>query len=109
MFNPQPKPVKKAKKPKRIPPRSKKRAKEERIYREKTKPEFMQANPFCAVCGGVAIDVHHMVGRDGWRLNATEYFLAVCRCCHDRIELNHEWAKEQGYSINRLGIRKGNQ
>lgn len=103
MFNPQPKPVKNVKaKPERIAPRSKKRAKEERIYREKTKPEFMSANPYCAVCGGVSCDVHHTIGRDGWRLNASEYFLAVCRDCHTHIELNPEWAKDNGYSDKRL-------
>ena len=92
MFSPQPKPVKKPKpKAKPIPPRSKKRAAEERIYREKTNPEFMEDNPFCAVYGKPSVQVHHSIGRDGWRLNASEYFVALCDAeCHTKIETNPE-------------------
>jgi len=63
---------------------------------------FLNDNPFCKVCGKSATDVHHMRGKIGEDLTDSRYFLAVCRGCHTLIEENPTWAKEKGYSLNRL-------
>lgn len=80
---------------------SKKQAGKIRDYL-KVRLVFMNDNPFCAVCGKSATDVHHRKGKIGELLTVARHFLAVCRSCHTQIEENPEWAKEQGYSLNRL-------
>lgn len=45
-------------------------------------------------------EVHHMNKRRGTRLIDTNYFLAVCRLNHDRIENNKAWARHQGFLLN---------
>ena len=53
-------------------------------------------------CKGLATEVHHKKGRIGKLLTEISYFLGVCRECHSKIELEPIWAKENGYSLNRL-------
>jgi len=91
------------KKPEPIAKRSKKRAKEERDY-EKVKKAYLEVFPICEVhnCGQSSFDIHHKKGRIGKLLIDINHFMAVCRKCHDYIELHPEWAKIQGYSENRL-------
>jgi hypothetical protein len=43
-----------------------------------------------------ALHVHHKRGR-GPHLNDPDTYLGVCVRCHDYIENNRRWAKEQGY------------
>lgn len=103
-MNPYPKPVKKEKpKPKKIKPRSDKRAKQEREYSAML-PQFFLDNPICQVkgCGKESQQAHHRAGRLGVMLLRKEYWLAVCAECHDRIERNPNWAKANGYSLGRL-------
>lgn len=71
---------------------------------------------WCGVHGPPCIptDVHHVCGRgegfiDTWaeergivRLLDTRYWLLVCREAHDEIEAKPDWAKENGYSEDRL-------
>ena len=80
---------------------SRKQASRLRDY-QKVRLEFLGDNPFCKVCGKRASDIHHKKGREGNLLTNKSYFLAVCRTCHQYIELHPEWAKEKGYSLNRL-------
>jgi len=47
------------------------------------------------------VDIHHMKGRTGDLLLNTEFWLAVSRKGHMRIELNPSWAREQGFSLPR--------
>ena len=54
------------------------------------------------VCTGRATDVHHRAGRVGDLLTDKSNFLAVCRECHNEIEMRPEWAKEKGFSRSRL-------
>lgn len=62
---------------------------------------YLETNPICECCRTAkSIEIHHKAGRDG--NNLFQHFLAVCRACHDRIEMNPIWAKENGYSISRL-------
>lgn len=60
-------------------------------------------------------DVHHKKGKEGFAdewakenniplLIDVRYFLAVSRSGHQKIEENPIWAKEHGFSIDRLSI-----
>lgn len=64
--------------------------------------QFLKENPNCAVYPYLkATDVHHKKGRIGNLLTDTRYFLAVSRQAHTQIELNPNWARENGYILNR--------
>lgn len=82
---------------------SQKRNLENRDYL-KVRKVFLQSLIFCEVksCKGLATEVHHKKGRIGKLLTDIRYFLGVCRECHNKIELYPLWAKENGYSLNRL-------
>lgn len=58
----------------------------------------------CKCCQSkTATEIHHKKGRATIELLLDEqYWLPVCRTCHHRIELNPPWAKEKGYSLERL-------
>ena len=62
------------------------------------KPE----NRKCPITGEKTTDIHHMKGRTGDLFLDTRFWLAVSRNGHRMIEENPEWAKEKGYSLNRL-------
>ena len=62
------------------------------------KPE----NKICPITNEPTTDVHHKKGRVGKLFLDTNYWLAVSRKGHQKIELNPEWAKENNYSLNRL-------
>ncbi len=103
-FNPQPKPeptTKKERKP--IAKKSPKRSKEEREY-SKLRKLFLETKMLCEVegCRCRSDSVHHKKGRIADLLNDTEFWLAVCHDHHVWIEEHPEWAKEKGYSLNRL-------
>jgi hypothetical protein len=53
-------------------------------------------------CSISSTEVHHKKGRIGSLLIDTNFFLAVCRNCHDYIENNPSEAKELGLSESRL-------
>ena len=101
-FRPMPKPEPAVKnKRKRIAFRSKKRASQEREY-SKLRNQFLIDNPKCAVCNSPATEVHHKLGRIGDLLTDTIHFLAVDHDCHVKVENNPVWAKENGYSGDRI-------
>jgi len=97
-----------------IPKVSKKKAVLDAKYTVKkivfmAKPE----NKICPVTNQPTTDIHHKMGRvgfaDEWaRINNIpllldeRFWLAVSREGHRQIEENPEWAKENGYSLNRL-------
>ena len=62
------------------------------------KPE----NQKCPITGKPTTDVHHMKGRIGSLLLDTRYWIALSREGHKFVEENPEWAKKNGYSLNRL-------
>lgn len=98
-MNPYPKPVKsEKKKPKKIKPRSDKRAKQEREYAKKRK-EYAEKNPLCEICGKVANDLHHKGRRLGDMLTDESTYMSVCRPCHKMIHDNEKEARKQGYLI----------
>jgi len=85
--------------------RSPKRAKQERVY-SKLRKDFLLSSPTCQAqlpntCKHHSTDVHHMKGRIGELLTDTNFFLSVCRPCHDWIEMHPIEAKELGFSISR--------
>jgi hypothetical protein len=89
-------------KPRPIKKMSKKREVENKIYLEKRKV-FLRNNPQCAVYPELeATECHHKMGRTGSLFLDERYWLAVSRKAHQEIENNPKWAKENGYSLNRL-------
>ena len=71
----------------------------------KKRAAFLIVHPNCQAklveCTGQATDVHHKAGRGENHLKISTW-LAVCRSCHNWIELNPTEAKELGFSENRL-------
>lgn len=110
MFKPYPKPEKKEKKKQKgINPISKKRQRENTEYL-KLRQIFLESNKACESCGGPADQVHHKKGRQGVvdekqipLLIDIRFFMPVCAKCHRKIEDFPEWAKEKGFSLNRIG------
>jgi|SRR5688572_29475408 len=66
------------------------------------KKEFM-VGKVCPVYPHLPVeDIHHMRGKVGDLYLNEEYWLAVSRKGHIKIERNPEWAKANGYSVSRL-------
>ncbi len=86
----------------RIRTHSKARAKREREY-EKVKAVWLPQHPTCAACRlrhltpRATDDVHHSRGRTGPLLTMSEFFIPVCRSCHD-------WIKDNSTEARRLGL-----
>lgn len=60
----------------------------------KLRRRFLKQNPTCQVCGKKpSRDIHHRKGRSNQLLNATEYWTAICRTCHDYLHLNPKQAQ----------------
>ena len=62
------------------------------------KPE----NKICPITGWPTTDIHHKKGRIGDLFLDTKYWVALSREGHQHVEDNPEWAKENGYSLDRL-------
>lgn len=95
----------KVNKPVKINRLSKKRAMEYKGY-SIVRKEYLDKNPYCEAripgCTIQASEVHHKAGKIGAKLTDVSNFLAVCRSCHDKIEANPDFAKEEGFSLSRL-------
>ena len=81
---------------------------------KKARKEFLERpeNAKCRVSGLKADSVHHMKGKVGDLLFDTRYFLPINSfqiwppfgCSpHTYVEQNPEWAKANGFSLDRLG------
>jgi hypothetical protein len=75
------------------------------LYSKKAKA-FKELYPMCQAgipgfCTKQTHDVHHKAGRIGDMLLKEEYWLAVCRSCHDWIETHPIESRELGYSISK--------
>lgn len=70
--------------------------------------QFLVANPICGVFKDrPSTEVHHMKGRATIELLLdSNYWLAVSREAHQKIELNPDWAKDNGFSFSRLATDK---
>ena len=66
--------------------------------------EFLgkKENSICPVTGEKTTEIHHKKGRVGSLFLNTKFWLGVSRKGHLKIENNPEWAKENGFSENRL-------
>lgn len=92
-----------ANKVKPINKRSKKRIAQEIVY-SKLRKVFLNKdeNKICPITKELATEVHHKKGRIGELLNDTKYWVALSHNGHEFVENNPIWAKENGYSLNRL-------
>lgn len=96
--------TKPTKKQYRIPSKSSKKAKLDTAY-SILREQYLKARPLCqanlqGICKNLSCDIHHKQGR-GIYQNDTTTWLAVCRPCHDWIEMNSEAAREMGLSTSR--------
>jgi len=80
---------------------SNKKAKELSKYK-RLRDEYMKVNSFCEVrgCSRKATDLHHRVSRE-FALLDIDVFMAVCRECHNKIEENDKWARDNGYKLSK--------
>lgn len=62
------------------------------------KPE----NKICPITGWPTTDIHHKKGRVGDLFLDERYWVALSREGHQYVEDNPEWAKENGFSLDRL-------
>lgn len=87
-----------------LPPVSKKMQTTMNEYTKKRKAYlamFSTCQAGLQSCTGSATDVHHKAGRGENHLTISTW-LAVCRSCHNWIELNPAESKELGFSESRL-------
>lgn len=78
---------------------SKKRQRQNSRY-QKLKESYIQSHWLCERCNrNRAIDIHHKAGRTGELLCAVEYFMAICRRCHDWVHENPAEAQEGGFTV----------
>jgi len=89
--------------PKPIPKFSKKRQIENAKY-SVLRIEFLskKENQICPISGNPTTDIHHKKGRLGSLFLDTNHWVALSREAHKFVEENPIWAKENGYSENRL-------
>lgn len=92
-------------KPKSIAPVSKKMQVTLDEYGKKRKA-YLALHSTCQAglteCTGQATEIHHKAGKIGENYTKISNFLAVCRNCHNYIELNPDDAKSMGLSESRL-------
>jgi hypothetical protein len=82
---------------KRLNPVSSKHKAELAVYSDKRKT-YLLCNPYCEICGVFATDIHHKERR-GKNLNNEETWMPLCRFCHQKVESNGKWARENGYLV----------
>lgn len=92
------------KKPKRPKYRTEKRAAQEAEYSRERKPWLeLPENMWCAVYPWLrSTQVHHKAGRDGEMLLVKKYWLSVSDEGHRKIEMNPDWARDNGFTLSRL-------
>lgn len=95
------KPIAKKAAPKKI---ADKRRSEISLYTKERKL-YLAVNKQCLAslhgCTKVATDVHHKKGRENKLLLDKQYWLPVCRSCHDWITEHSKEAIEMGLSVSR--------
>ena len=79
-----------------------KKQKENNEY-SKLRTTYLDTHPFCEAkipgeCTVTATDIHHTMGRLGGNYLNTETWIALCRACHNYVELHVEIAKELNLS-----------
>jgi len=83
---------------------SSKRIKETKEY-SKLREIYLNTHPMCEAavsnCSLNASEIHHIKGRNSNYLLCNEW-IAVCRNCHDWIELHPKEATEMGYRKSKI-------
>ena len=69
--------------------------------------EFIDKHNECEArlprCTHIATDIHHIKGKDSENLWLdTNFFMAVCRNCHTKIEEGGDWVYERGFKEHRF-------
>jgi hypothetical protein len=66
--------------------------------------EFLnkKENQICPITGKQATTIHHKMGRIGDLFLNTEFWVALSMEGHEFVEKNPNWAKDNGFSLNRL-------
>jgi len=71
----------------------------------KLRKEYLEEHSKCEVCQSRnATEIHHKMGR-GKHTNDVEYFVAICRTCHNNVHFGTNqgygpsWARENGWLI----------
>ncbi len=77
----------------------------------KMRDEFLEAHPLCqakvsGACQYYASDVHHTAGRTGKLLLDQNYWMAICRLCHDFIHNHVAIARQKGWLVYLYGQEK---
>ena len=80
----------------------KRMAQERQYLKDRVTFLLKKENQKCPVTGGRTTDVHHKKGRIGSLLLDQRFWLAVSADGHVKIEKNPIWAKEKGFSLNRI-------
>jgi hypothetical protein len=66
---------------------------------------YLALHPFCQIraagCQGRSRDVHHRAGRYGSLLCNVNFWMALCRSCHDFVHDNPAIARKFGYLLRR--------
>ena len=85
-------------------PKISQKKKIENLKYQVLRTEFLgkKENQVCPVTGEKTTEIHHKKGRVGSLFLNTKFWLGVSRKGHLKIENNPEWAKENGFSENRL-------
>lgn len=65
--------------------------------------DYLEAYPCCEVsgCDRKSQAIHHRAGRSNDMLNDTNFWMAVCNLCHERIHAEPNWSLENGYIVKR--------
>jgi hypothetical protein len=70
---------------------------------------FLKSKPKCEVkspqCTIVSTDVHHKAGRGKNQIADKKTWMAVCRSCHNLIENNDKWARDNGFKISQHTVK----
>jgi hypothetical protein len=73
------------------------------IYKsERIKFLMLPENKICPITKKEATTIHHKKGRLGSLYLDKTFWVALSMEGHEFVEKNPEWAKENGYSLNRL-------
>ena len=88
-----------------------KKVKERKEYKN-LRRDYLLNNPTCQFvdkhgvrCEHQATDIHHKAGR-GRLLNDINYWMGLCRHCHDFIHNNQKWAMEVGFLVHQASLNK---
>lgn len=72
------------------------RALQRKLY-DRLRLIYLAAHPRCEKCSGIATEIHHKAGREGWLLCWAKHFMATCNRCHRWITDHGKEAKEKGW------------